>query len=88
MKISEARLFYHFLLLIFILSLAHIIVHDFFCHEEFHHLISPIHHNFHQPNKIPLELVPPSPWQSSKVQPDYILNISSDFVPAIFHPPD
>ncbi|MBC7362315.1 MAG: hypothetical protein H5U06_08555 [Candidatus Aminicenantes bacterium] len=88
MKVKEQSQFFGLLFLLVVGALTNIIVHDFFCHEELHHLISPVHHTFDHPVISSIDLIRASLRESSKIYLEYSLIIPADFVPSIFHPPD
>ncbi|MDD8020237.1 MAG: hypothetical protein PHU81_03490 [Acidobacteriota bacterium] len=69
-------------------SLSHIIVHDFFCHEEFYHLLSPIHQAFNQPVFSWFDVVQPAGGGLETIYLEQSDLLPTGFVPAIFHPPD
>jgi hypothetical protein len=69
-------------------SLTHIVVHDFFCHEEFHHLLSPIHHAFGQPSFSWLDLIQSAGGEPRAIYLEQSSLLPSGFSPVIFHPPD
>jgi hypothetical protein len=71
-----------------IFSLSHIVVHDFFCHEEFHHLLSPIHQAFGQPALSWFDLIRPAGGEPQAIYLEQSALLPAGFSPAIFHPPD
>jgi len=75
-------------LLLSILTLTNIIVHDFFCHEELHHLVSPIHHSFNHPSFNLLDFIGDGLKKCSALYQTGHKQYFANFVPSIFHPPD
>ncbi|HOP60381.1 MAG TPA: hypothetical protein PKZ60_03095 [Candidatus Saccharicenans sp.] len=69
-------------------ALSHVVVHDFFCHEEFHHLLSPIHHAFGHPDFSWLDLIQPAGGEPQVIYLEQSDLLPSGFSPVIFHPPD
>ncbi|MBC7364325.1 MAG: hypothetical protein H5U07_07265 [Candidatus Aminicenantes bacterium] len=86
MKSSKKFFFLAFLLTT--LTLTNIIVHDFLCHEELHHLISPIHHSFNHPSFNPLDFIGDCLKNASSLYQANQKKYSENFTPSIFHPPD
>ncbi len=82
------RYLFYGLWLLFCMSLGHIIIHDFVCHEELHQLVNPVHHYFHNPVGSSQDLVLSTPESSEKLFPQVIDFRASDYTPSIFHPPD
>jgi hypothetical protein len=88
MQVSRIRWIFLLFMILAAFSLSHIVVHDFFCHEEFHHLLSPIHQAVGQPVFSWLDLIQTA---SDGVQTIYLEQsalLPAGFIPAIFHPPD
>jgi hypothetical protein len=88
MHVSRMRWIFLLYMLLAAFSLSHIVGQDFFSHEEFHHLLSPIHQAVGQPVFSWLDLIQTA---SDGVQTIYLEQsalLPAGFIPAIFHPPD
>jgi hypothetical protein len=88
MKDSQRTWVFILFMILATFSLSHAVVHDFFCHEEFHHLLSPIHHAFGQPSFSWLDLIQPAGGQARAIYLEQSALLPSGFSPSIFHPPD
>lgn len=88
MNLTAGRHLFYLLWLLFLLSLGHIIIHDYVCHEELHQLVSPVHHYFHNPASGSQDLLLSAAESSEKLFLPAIDPGPADFAPSIFHPPD
>jgi len=70
------------------LTMTNIIVHDFFCHEELHHLVSPLHHSFNYSSFNPQDFIQTRLTETSVLSQENREPGLASFVPSIFHPPD
>jgi len=86
MQASRTTWIFLLFILLAAFSLSHIVVHDFFCHEEFHHLLSPIHQAVGQPVLSWLDLIQPAGSGRQTIYLEQSALLPAGFIPAIFHP--